>query len=79
MGVLALSGASGYTGVTKVFQGALAISHGAALGASSGSTVVSAGAALRIAGDITSAEPLSSPAPAWPARVCSAISRAPTP
>jgi len=59
VGVLALSGASGYTGVTKVFQGALAISHGAALGASSGSTVVSAGAALRIAGDITSAEPLS--------------------
>ena len=57
-GVLTLTGNSNYTGVTNVFAGAINLGSSAGLGSAVGQTVVSAGAALRVFGDITSNEPL---------------------
>ena len=58
-GTLVLPGANTYTGVTTVGGGILTISNAASLGATSGNTAVSSGAALRIAGGISIAEPIS--------------------
>ena len=57
-GGLALSGANTYTGATSVAAGELAISHATALGTSAAGTTVASGAALSVAGGITSTEPL---------------------
>jgi autotransporter-associated beta strand protein len=55
-GILALTGASTYSGVTKIFEGALSIGNNTALGTSVGETIVSSGAAVQVTGGITSAE-----------------------
>ena len=57
--LLILPGANTYTGVTTVSGGILTISNAASLGTTGGNTVVSSGAALRIAGGISIAEPIS--------------------
>jgi fibronectin-binding autotransporter adhesin len=58
-GVLILTGANTYTGITTVSQGALNIQNNTALGTVAGGTSVTAGAALQIQGGITtSAEAL---------------------
>jgi autotransporter-associated beta strand protein len=55
-GILALTGASTYSGVTKIFEGALSIGNNTALGSAVGATIVSSGAAVQVTGGITSAE-----------------------
>jgi len=55
-GILALTGASTYSGVTKIFEGALSIGNNTALGSAVGATIVSSGAAVQVTGNITSAE-----------------------
>lgn len=58
-GLVRLSGANNYAALTVISNGILAISHGAALGATASGTVVAAGATLQMEGGITvSAEPL---------------------
>ncbi|MEK0437030.1 MAG: hypothetical protein RLZZ233_1, partial [Verrucomicrobiota bacterium] len=56
-GVLTLSGNSNYTGVTKVFAGAINASSSAAFGSALGATIVSPGAAVQLSGGLSSAEP----------------------
>ncbi len=57
LGILALSGANTYAGITTVAQGVLRLSHTAALGSTAASTTVSSGATLEITVDGV-AEPL---------------------
>ena len=53
---LTLTGNSNYSGVTRVFAGALNIRTGAALGSATGATFVSSGAALELQDSVTTAE-----------------------
>ena len=62
-GVLTLTGTSNYSGVTNVYAGAINLGSSAGLGSAAGETVVSAGAALRVFGDITSCLLYTSPSP----------------
>ena len=56
-GILTLTGASNYSGVTKVFEGAVRLGSNAGLGSAAGATVVSSGAAVQVSGNIVSSEP----------------------
>lgn len=57
-GTLLLPGLNTYSGVTTISAGTLTAANAASLGATSGHTIVSSGATLRIQGGLTIAEPL---------------------
>jgi len=57
-GILTLSGANTYTGVTTISEGTLIAASGNALGSTAGNTVVSSGATLGVQGGVTVNEPL---------------------
>ena len=56
-GTLTLTGASNYSGLTRILAGALNIRNANALGTAAGATSVSDGAALQLQGGLSTAEP----------------------
>ncbi|WP_050029592.1 autotransporter-associated beta strand repeat-containing protein [Verrucomicrobium sp. BvORR034] len=52
-GILALAGANTYTGVTTITNGSISVRHNQGLGTTDGNTVVTAGGALLMAGNVT--------------------------
>jgi len=57
--ILTLSGASAYTGTTNIGAGAIEATNNTSLGTAAGNTTIASGAALRISGNVSIAEPLS--------------------
>lgn len=52
-GILALAGANTYTGVTTITNGSISVRHNQGLGTTDGNTIVTAGGALLMAGNVT--------------------------